>query len=163
MVMKRNKPDFANEKMGNNPFESGLEIYVNKKFKKVTNKYDEPDQQEFDYEATPYTKVFDVPGDKESMIELPIRSKELYLYIIHSLTPAQDYLWIDKSVYMKRMKIKALNTYKQAVFGLCDASYIAKHTRLANVFWINPYYFFKGSRINKYPTKVCVKSKKEIV
>lgn len=163
MVMKRKKPDFANEKMGNNPFESGLEIYVNKKFKKVTNKYDEPDQQEFDYEATPYTKVFDVPNDRKNVIDLPIRCKELYLYFIHSLTPAHDYLWIDKGVYMKHMGIKALNTYKQAVIGLCEAGYIAKHARLANVFWINPYYFFKGSRINKYPNKVYVKTKKEIV
>lgn len=162
MVMKRKKPDFEKEKMGVNPFESGLQIYVNKKFKKVTNKYEQPDEQEYEYEATPYTKVFDVPGDKESLVDLPIRSKELYLWLIHSLTPAQDYLWIDKGVYMAKMKIKSLNTYKEAVLGLCNAGYISKHSRLANVFWINPYHFFKGSRINKYPTKVVVKTRKEI-
>lgn len=162
MVMKRKKPDFKNEKMGDNPFVNGLEIYTNKKFKKVTNKYDERDEQEFEYEATPYTKVFDVPNDKKNIIDLPIRCKELYLYLIHSLTAAEDYLWIDKKVYMAHMGIKSLNTYKDAVNGLCESSYIAKHTRLANVFWINPYYFFKGSRINKYPKKVVVKTRKEI-
>lgn len=160
--MRRKKPDFANENMGINPFESGLQIYVNKKFKKVTNKYDEPDEHEFDYESTPYTKVFDVPGDKKNVMELPIRCQQLYLYLIHSLIPAQDYLWIDKVAYMKKTGIKSLNTYKQAVNDLCGAGYICKHTRLANVFWINPYYFFKGSRINKYPKNVYVKTRKEI-
>jgi hypothetical protein len=162
MVMKRKKPDFDNINMGVNPFESGLQIYVNKKYKKVVNKFEEKDEQEYEYEATPYTKVFDVPGDKKSVVDLPIRCKELYLYLIHSLIPAQDYLWIDKTAYMKKMGIRSINTYKEAVNGLCDAGYVSKHARLANVLWINPYHFFKGSRINKYPTKVIVKSRKEI-
>ena len=162
MVMKRRKLDFSKEKMGNNPFEVGLEIYVNKKFKKILNKYNEIDEQETEYEAMPFTKVFDVPDDKKNVIDLPIRCKELYLFLIHSLTPGIDYLWVDKVLYMKHMGIKSVNTYKDAVNGLCEASYIAKHTRLANVFWINPYYFFKGSRPNKYPSKVYVKSRREV-
>lgn len=162
MTIKRGKPDFNNERMGDNPFINGLEIYVNKKFRKVMNKYELPDEQEFGYEATPFTKVFDVPSDRQNIIDLPIRCKELYLFLIHILTPAQDYLWIDKKAYMGHMGIKSLNTYKEAVNGLCESGYIAKHTRLANTFWINPYYFYKGSRLNKYPNRVVVKTRKEI-
>ena len=162
MVMQRKKPDFKNEKMGDNPFINGLEIYVNKKFRKVINKYEQPDEEEFGYESTPFTKVFDVPADKQNIIDLPIRCKELYLFLIHSLTAAQDYLWIDKTAYMAHMRIKSLNTYKEAVNGLCESGYISKHTRFANTFWINPYYFYKGSRLNKYPKKIVVKSRREI-
>lgn len=153
------KPELNSETLGINPFIEGLTIYVTKKSQKVLNKYKEEDTKEFDLESTPYTKVFDVNGDRKQVSDLPIRSKELYLHLIHTLKSAQDYVWIDKAAYMKLMRISSVNTYKVAVRGLSDGLYIYPHYKIKDVYWINPHYFFKGSRINKYPKNTVVKSK----
>lgn len=159
MARKKVKPDLNSENIGINPFASNLTIYTTKKEHKVLNKFGNEDIKEFELEAIPYTKVFEVEGAKKQIHELPIRSKELYLYLIHAIKSAQDYIWIDKVAYMKQMGIKSINTYKDAVFGLTDNVYISEHSRFKDVFWINPHYFFKGSRINKYPKSVVLKSK----
>lgn len=152
------EPDL--KKAGLNPFTIGLTIYTYKKQKKVLNKFKEEDVKEFDLEATPYTKVFEVNGTRKQVSDLPIRSKELYLYLIHAVKVGQDCIFIDRVSYMKMMGIKSLNTFKQAITGLCAGLYTQRHSDLDNfrdVLWINPHYFFKGSRINKYPDQVIIK------
>jgi hypothetical protein len=151
------KPEINEEDMGINPFTKKLEIYVYKKEQYVLNKFGKPDIKEFDLEVAKYTKLFDVPGDKKLLSFMPIRSKELYLFIMYSLTSSKDYVWVDKKSYMKTMGINSINTYKTAINGLCDASIIYKHHWIPDVFWINPQYFFKGSRINKYPDNIIIK------
>jgi hypothetical protein len=161
MPRLKKKPDFTVEDLGVNPFVDGLTIFVTKKTHKVLNKYLVEDVKEFDLETVPYTKVFEVGGDRKQVSELPIRSKELYLFLIHTVKSAQDYVWIDRDAYMKIMGISSVNTYKVAVRGLSDGLYIYPHYKLRDVYWINPHFFFKGSRINKYPKNVVVKAKIE--
>lgn len=159
MARLKVKPDLSKESVGINPMISGLKIYTVKKQFKVINKFLEDDIKENDLEAIPYTKVFEVEGGKHQVLDLPIRGQQLYLWLIHSLSSAQDCVWIDVRAYMKRMNIKSVNTYKKAVSDLCDGLYIAPHhkPKFKDVYWINPYFFFKGSRINKYPDRVYVK------
>lgn len=154
------KPDLSPENIGINPFTSNLQILTHKKQTKVLNKFNVEDIKEFDLEATPYTKVFEVTGDAEQIVELPIRCKELYLYLIHTIKSSQDCVWISPKTYMAKMKIKSINTFKEAVNGLCNNVYIGAHHKLKNVYWINPHYFFKGSRINKYPNSIVNKKDK---
>lgn len=144
------KPDFENIKIGINPFTENLTIAITKKKSEIINKFGYQDIIEKDLEATVYTKVFMVEAAKKQMSSLPIRSKELYLFLIHSIQSGTDYIWIDRAAYMKQMEIKSLNTYKAAVDGLCENVYIQKHNKLKEVYWINPHFFFKGSRILKY-------------
>lgn len=155
------KPDLYSDKVGINPFTEGLEIAITKKSVRVMNKFDKPDTRDYDLEATPYTKVFEVAQHKKQVIDLPIRCKELYLWLIHSIGKAQDIIWIDKTDYMRKMGIKSLNTYKDAVRGLYENLYIYPHPTIRDTYWINPHFFFKGSRVNKYPNNVIVKSKIE--
>lgn len=158
MSKEKIKLELTKENMGVNPFIDGLTIFVTKSTHKVLNKFDSKDVKERDLESTPYTKVFEVNGDRKQMAELPIRSKELYLWMIHTIKSSQDLVWIDKKAYMKLMGISSVNTYKVAVNGLSDGLYIYPHYKIKDVFWINPHFFFKGSRINKYPKNIVVKN-----
>lgn len=143
--------------IGINPFTPNLEIYTTKREYKVLNKFKEEDIKEVEYEATPYTKVFEVEGGKKQILELPIRSKEMYLYLIHAVKPAQDYIMIDREDYMAKMGIGSVNTFKAALKGLFEAAYLDKHNTIKDLYWINPHYFFKGNRLSKYPKNVKIK------
>jgi len=160
MARTKTKPDLSPEKIGKNPFIEGLEIQAVKKSFTVINKFEKEDVREFELEKVPYTKVFDVKGNRKDVNELPIRSKELYLWLIHVIEPSQDIIWIDRVLYMSRMGIKSLNTYKEAIKVLCDNVYIYAHANPAfkEVYWINPKFIFKGSRLNKYPNNIVVKA-----
>ncbi len=158
MARQISKPDLSPENIGKNPFTNWLEIPVIHKSFKVLNKFDQQDVKEYELEKTPYTKVFDIKGNKKEVNELPVRCKEFYLWLIHAIEPAQDIIWVDRVVYMNKMKIKSLNTYKEAIRVLCDNNYIYAHSNplLKEVYWINPKFIFKGSRLNKYPENVIV-------
>jgi len=160
MAKAISKPDLSPEKIGKNPFTAGLEIAVVKKSFKVLNKFEQEDVKEYELEKTPYTKVFEHAGDKKQVNELPIRCKEFYLWLIHTIKPAQDIIWVDRVSYMKMMEIKSLNTYKRAIQVLCDNNYIYAHANplYKEVYWINPKHIFKGSRLIKYPENVIVKA-----
>lgn len=151
----KKRPDLENA--GINPFTSDLIIKVNKKHYNVMNKFDNPDKLEFTLEATPYCKVFEIAGCKQKMIDLPIRAKELLLYLIHSIDGAMDIIWIPRTGYMESNSIRSVNTFKEAVKALADQLYIYPHASLKDVYWINPNYFFKGDRIRKYPNNVRIK------
>lgn len=157
-MKEKNKPDLSKESLGINPFSEWLEVLVTKRLKSTINKFGEEDFKEIEFEATPYTKIFGVECARKQVCELPIRSKEMYLDMIHAVISGQDALWIDRDDYMSRMNITSINTYKAAIVGLTKNAYIAKHDTLKDVFWINPKYFFRGSRLNKYPKRIIVKN-----
>lgn len=162
MEREKKRPELNAEVLGVNPFVEGLQIYVTKKAYKVLNKFEQVDEKQYELESTPYTKVFDVVGDRKQVSDLPIRSKELYLFLIHSIRAAHDYIWIDRHAYMAQMGITSVNTYKSAIKGLSENLYIYPHYKIKDVFWINPHYFFKGSRINKYNKNIILKGKIEV-
>ena len=152
MTRQKEKPDFTD--IGINPFEGNLVIRVNKKSNEVTNKFGNPDKIESLYESVKFTKVFDQAGVKELLTILSAKAKEMYLHIIYSLEPSCDIIWIHKDRYMKSYGIKSINTFKEAVKGLSENGFIYPHVSIKDSYWINPHYFFKGNRFNKYPTKL---------
>lgn len=152
MARTKKKPNF--DEIGNNPFAQNLVIKINRKRHRVLNKFEQVDKMEVNLDAGRGCKVFEIAGYKALMMTLPIRAKELYLYLIHSLDDAQDYIWIDRVSYMKAHGIKSVNTFKDAVKALEERDYILQHhykTIFKDVYWINPRFLFKGSRPNKYP------------
>jgi hypothetical protein len=153
-------PDLSIDKIGKNPFTEGLEIKVIKKSFTVLNKFEKEDVKEYELEAVPYTKVFEVTGNKKEVNDLPVRCKEMYLWLIHTIKSGQDIVWIDRARYMAKMKIKSSNTYKEAVRVLCENLYMYPHANpgLRDVYWINPRFIFKGSRLHKYPDNLIVKA-----
>lgn len=146
------KPDLNNDNVGKNPFENTLEVRVRKGFnKRIKNGKEVREVWEAEYD--PYTKVFEIKGYKALMQSLSIRSKEMLLFLIHSIVGGQDWIWINRSEYMKGNNIGSVNTYKKALLELCEKGYICPHSK-TDVYWINPQVFFKGNRIAKFRDNV---------
>lgn len=153
---------FDEKGLGLNPFVADLTIMVRRHEKAVINKYDNPDVLERDYDQLKYCKVFHTTDARGRVVGLQLRSKELYLYLIHNVDATKDYIFIDKGAYMTSHGIKSINTFKQAVRDLSAHLYIHPHATLKNLYWINPQYFFNGSRLAKYPDRVRVINKPNI-
>lgn len=154
----KERPELENINLGLNPLidEEGYEF----KFKvkrgsyDVTNKFDLPDKKEYFRESTPFTKVYEVAGFKDTTKELPVRAKELLLYIIMYVESGQDIIWINRKEYMADNGIKSVNTFKTAIEELANKRYVCPHIKIKDLLWINPKYLFKGDRIAKYPNNV---------
>lgn len=149
-------PEYDEDALGTNPLAEGLSIPVNKKYKEVLkNGY--PTEEEHTMEATKFTKVFEFADDKYHSIVMPIRCKEMLLFIIMSMESGKDFVWIDKKSYMENMGIKSPNTLRKAFKWLSAGNYINKHATIRDFWWINPKFIFKGNRIAKYPNNIGIK------
>ncbi|WP_233826736.1 hypothetical protein [Dyadobacter sp. CY312] len=62
----------------------------------------------------------------------------------------QDIIWLNKN--REELDI-SLNTYKEAVTELIKKCFLNK-TTVRDVYWANPYLFFAGDRIRKFPSCV---------
>ena len=81
---------------------------------------------------------------------LSLRSKEMLLWIIGRLRSGEDVVLIIPENYMALFDIASVSTVRKAIRGLIAANMIAK-TDVRNVYFINANYFFRGSRIRKWP------------
>jgi hypothetical protein len=157
MTRIKKKPDLGS--IGDNPFKEGLLIDANKQMYDIITRSGNREKVNYSLENIPYTKVFEVAGAKKRVMSLPVRGKELLLYFMHSIDSGADALWIDRASYMKAYGIKSVNTFKDAVRSLSESLFIYPHATFKDVYWINPHYFFKGSRMMKYPDRVQLKNR----
>ncbi len=152
MGRTKKRPDLDETNVGINPFENNLEIRVRSGYnKRIKNGVEVKEEWESEYD--PYTKVYEIKGYKSKMQSLPIRSKEMLLFLMHSVNSGKDWLWINREEYMYDNGISSVNTYSKALKVLCDKGYISRHTK-TDVYWINPQLFFKGNRIKKFHNKI---------
>jgi|GEM_PF-1980184 len=149
------KPIFNDQEIGGNPFVGDLEIKVVERI--IEGQFIKGDdgyvrakvQLEYDI----YAKLYTDAKRRKEINELPLRSKEILLWLLFSLSPGKDYVWINKRRYMKECNVSSIDTYKNALKELIKKKYLC-YSVMPDVFWINPYKFFKGSRVNKFPDKV---------
>jgi len=92
--------------------------------------------------------VNDVLNDDRNSLSL--RSKEMLLWIMGRLRSGDDIVVINRGRYMEELGITSLPTVRKAIKGLIDTGIIAK-TNIRGVYYINAIYFFRGSRIRKWP------------
>lgn len=103
--------------------------------------------------------VFTRTKDYKATIDrLSSAGKGLYLYIQSRLEPSLDYITINKEYYMLSNNVGSINTVRKAINNLIDNDIIIKMGTYSDTFWINPVFLFCGSRINKFPNNVIVKS-----
>jgi len=141
------------ELMALNPFTATLQVKV-----KLLQK--EPDDKPVYLEADNYVKLFnDFPKFKKLIYDLKPGAKSLLWYIILSLEPGCDWVQVNVDWYMKQNGIKARFTYREAAKDLCRACIINASTDYKDVFWVNPAYFYCGSRPNKYPDNKVIMGK----
>jgi len=81
---------------------------------------------------------------------LSLRSKEMLLWLIGKLRSGEDVVLIHPENYMALFDIASVSTVRKAIKGLIAANMLAK-TDVRNVYFINANYFFRGSRIRKWP------------
>jgi hypothetical protein len=86
----------------------------------------------------------------EDRNNLSLRSKEMLLWLIGRLRNGEDVVLIIPENYMALFDIASASTVRKAIQGLVKADIIAK-TDVKNVYFINANYFFRGSRIRKWP------------
>ena len=96
-----------------------------------------------------YCKLFTRAGYRLHINALSSNAKALVLWLMYEIDYAVDYMEIDSKRYVNETSLN----YKllgMAVKELVDACVISP-TSVDKVYWINPFFFFKGDRLKKYP------------
>ncbi len=157
----KKQPKLDIEKIGTNPFLNTLVIPVTKIISSndlienaegvVTNKtlYMEKQQKVELY-------YHECAGD--NIAKLSDKAQRLLLHVLYTLDRNKDYYWLNKQHYMNRNEIKSATTVSNAINELIRYQYLLK-TACIGWFWVNPYRFFPGSRLAKYPEKKVIADK----
>lgn len=147
---------------GKNPFIKHLKVQMHKLTPHNTYELEEgmiiPKEQMLD--GMNATKLFKDVETLKVIGALSPNAAKCLLYIMGAIRPATDYIWINPVRYMRLNYIRSRQTLYTALQELIRCDIIAK-TRFANTFYINPAYFYCGSRPRKYPSKVFVKVRKK--
>ena len=151
------KPKYTEEDLGINPHIDKLLIPINRVTLADRYKRDEDVlvNDEMDLEDTPFSKVYASSDCKSAIYKMPSRAKELYLWLVYEVSSGDDNIWLNRNRFMKENKV-SLNTFKVAVMDLISRGIIS-YTIVKDVYWINPHYFFRGSRVAKFPKNLDLK------
>jgi len=157
-----NKLEVYDEKnLIKNPFEYSLQIPVTSMYSSNSLTKNMEDgvvvHKEILLEQTQSVKIYYCSDCKQYVANLSDKAQRLYLHILYTLKPNKDYIQINSEYYMKSNNIKSINTFKEALKELIRYNFIAP-TEYKTVFWINPYLYFAGNRLTKYPNNI-VKTK----
>jgi len=147
----------SDQQLGLNPFVNGLVIPVSS----VSNGlYYSVDgmmlPRDIFVERKPFSKVYLTADDRKLVMMLSDRALRLFLWIIYELRAGSDSVLVNIDKYMKESNIKSINTYKQAISELERYCFVS-HSLVKGVYFINPAFIFRGSRINRYSLNVIVK------
>lgn len=151
MARPKIRPEFKESDLGINPHVGILQVpivdvSIDGQFKTDSEGIHLPAIAKMEY--TPFTKLFSKREHRLIISRCTPAAKSLYLWIMYEIEVSKDYIWINKHRYLKET-LTSLNTFKKALTELHRYSLITP-TTIKDVYWINPEYFFKGSRITKY-------------
>lgn len=155
-MSKIKKPAIDESAMPQNPFSNTLIIPVVGKIAKDLYKIDKDGDKvplEMELEYTPYLKLYTAKAHRLIINNMQPCSKELLLWIMYFIDYGKDYIWINKKRYMEECSV-SLNTYKKSLEEMIRYGLLVPTGLYNDTYWINPDFFFKGSRVNKYPSKV---------
>lgn len=150
------KPNINESRLPQNPFANSLVIPVVGRLVKDHYKIDKDGDKipyEIELEYNEFVKLYSTKAHRLIINRLQPCTKELMLWITYSVDYGKDYIWINKKRYMEECSV-SLNTYKKALEEMIRYGLLVPTGLYDNTYWINPDFFFKGSRVNKYPNKV---------
>lgn len=140
----------------NNPFVQSLVIQMNTIEPINTFEISEgmivPKTQRLD--GVRAVKLFRTPEQTKLLNGITPNAGKLFIYIILTIQPGLDYVIINLKRYMKETHIHSRDTYYSAANELQRYGIILKAKPQTQMYWINPAYFFCGSRPLKWPSKV---------
>ena len=96
-----------------------------------------------------YTRLFTRTGLKLHVLSLTDNAKALFLWLMFKIDYSEDFVEL-KTRQLEFDLGRRNDSIRKAIDELVSAGIIAL-TNIKNVYWINPLFFFKGSRIKKYP------------
>jgi hypothetical protein len=102
------------------------------------------------YERVSNVRVFLDSFLNEVRDGMPLRSKEMFIWLLGRVRSGDDLVVINRRKYMEKMGIKSLPTVNVAINGLLWADVLGK-SNVRGVYFINPVHFFRGSRVRKWP------------
>lgn len=154
--MREQRLHIEEDRLGINPFLINLKVRVNKieiphQFK--TDKEGLVLPVEIELEKEVICKIYLDAVRRRQMVRLTPRAKDLLMWVFYETETGKDYIWINKKRYMLECRVRAYNTYKDAVRELVSCGFM-QPTILLHVYWINPNLFFNGSRIKSFPDNV---------
>jgi hypothetical protein len=144
-----------------NPFRVSLELKATKYVTSIVSKQ-EASQEENRGEVTStnlseiekYSKVFRTADKRNTIFNLNPSAKCVFLYMVYSVDETKDYIRMNVEIAKSKIGISE-KTFREAVKELAANKILTSVTGIKEYYWINPAFFFHGSRFNKYPE--CVK------
>ena len=106
------------------------------------------------YEDDAFTKMYCSPDRRMHLAMLSPRGHHLLNWIAQKIDPGHDLIWINRHAYMEESEIKRQETYVSAVADLVEHKILNRASFSVDVYWINPFFFFKGNRLKKYSTHI---------
>lgn len=154
VIMERDYcPDFEEDDLGCNPYCETLSLKVMAySGKRLYDQEGNEVDTKREFEQSPYVKIFGTSESRKRVASMPLRSQALLFWIAHELKSMRDYLWIPRGRCMQEQGISSIKTFRASINDLKWNGFI-RETAVRDVYWINPSFFFKGSRLNKWPDK----------
>ena len=109
-------------------------------------------------EREPAAKLYQSPENRKTVSNLSNNAKSLFLHILYRLEPGQDEITLNIKTYMAENQINSINTVKSAINELQQNQIIhhPNQTTKKHTIYINPNFFFSGSRIKAFPENIKV-------
>lgn len=156
--------EFNDADLGRNPFIRDLVILANEiieskelfEAKSYTDgvfvSVGEKRSLSFILEKQAYTKFYTSAKYRKQIASFKGCTKSLFLWLSYEIKPGKDFVVLNCKRYEKENGV-VTNTLKVALYELINNDIIGE-TKIQNVYWINPAYFFSGNRMRKYPSSV---------
>lgn len=154
-------PEIDEKQLGGNPYVYKLQIPVTEITK--VNEFQENVEgvlinKVLYAEKTKKVEVYIHETSRDNVAQLSDKAQRMYLHILYTIKRSKDWVYLNKEFYMTKNKVKSITTYLSAIKELHRYEFI-QPSAVKGVYWINPYRFFPGNRVVKYPNNLKIEGK----
>ena len=104
-------------------------------------------------DASNKVSIYMTPELRIIYMRLSETSHKLLRYIEGILRSGEDKIKLNVPKFMEESLIKSRSTVYKGIEELCRYNFITPYHK-QTYYWINPFRFFNGSRIDKYPNNI---------
>lgn len=112
-------------------------------------------EESFLMEQQKSVRIYHFDGCTEMIAGLSDRAQRLLFFIMYHTTYMQDYIKLNRQLYMRTNRIKSRSTVVAAIKELQKNNIICPSVE-KGFYWTNPRVFFNGNRTKMYPDNVVV-------
>lgn len=150
------RPDVDDSRIGVNPLSRGVEIPVSSIV--VEGRYEQDRDglwlpASADLERDDKVSLYVGGGRRLLWMNLGNPALRLFVWVTFELDLNKGYVWVNVPRYLSESGV-SLNTYKAGVEELERYGFILGVVGYKDVYWVNPSYCYRGSRVRGYPGSV---------